>query len=197
MAAETDSLLSHGDLVGEDGGLGEDAGGVDLGVGQDLVHPRLQLGPIVRHGLGGALLYQSHLLLDGVRPGEDVGLHPLPLPGPHLVEVGQGPVQDRVNVGGHGLGILLRLLGQQDLRKAGQQRHRDVPRQLIAPGQLGQGGIVAVGHRLVHLHLDLFPAAVVHGDEHVHLSPGNGPLHPGLHPVLRKEVQPGDADAAV
>ena len=197
MAAETDGLLVHGNFVGEDGRLGEDAGGVQLGVGQHLGHPGLQLGAVLRHRLGGALLHQGHLVLDGLGPAEYVILQPLALSAAHLVKVGQGPVQHRADVFGHLLHVLLRLLCQQHVGEAGQQGHGDVPRQVIVRRQLLQGGIIAVGHRLVHRHLDLLRPGVVQGDEHVHLSPGNGILNAALHGLLREQIEAGQADVAV
>ena len=55
MAAQADGLLVHGHLVGEDGGLGEDAPLVDGGGGQHLPHFLLQPLPIGGHGLDGVL----------------------------------------------------------------------------------------------------------------------------------------------
>ena len=65
-------LLVHRHLVGKDGRLGEDAGRVQLGVGQHLIHFSLQTSPVFLHGLGGSLLHQGDQAFNGVRPGQDV-----------------------------------------------------------------------------------------------------------------------------
>ena len=197
MAAQTHRLLVHRHLVGEDGRLGENAGGVQLGVLQHFLHPGLQLGAVLGHGLGGALLHLAHQLLDAIGPGEYVGLQPRPLPGAHLVEVGKGTVQYSTDVLGPLLHVLLRLFRQQHVGEPGQEGHGDVLGQAVTPGQLFQGGVVAVGQGLVHRHLDLLSFCGVQGDEHVHLSPGNGVLYPAFDGLLREEVQPGHADVAV
>ena len=197
MAAQTHGLLIHRHLIGKNGRLSEDTGGIQLGVGEHLVHPGLQLGAVLGHRLGRALLHLTHQFLDAGSTGEHVSLQPRSLPGTHLVEVVKSPVQNGTDVLSPLLHILLRLFRQQYVGEPGQQGHGDVLGQAVALGQLGKGGVIAVGQGLVHRHLDLFASGGIQGDEYVYLSPGNGVLHPAFDGLLRKEVEPGHADIAV
>ena len=70
--AQAHGLLVHGDLVGVDGGLGQDARFVDRRALQDLLHARGQLLAVLAHRFGRALLDLAGERFDGREPAADV-----------------------------------------------------------------------------------------------------------------------------
>ena len=122
MAAQTDSFLIHGDLVGEDGRFRQNAALVNGGGLQHLLHPGQQLFPIGRHGLGRALLHLTHHRFDGISTACDILAQLAALDGAHGVVGGQRLVQHSADIGSYGLQILLRLGDSQHI---GELRQRN------------------------------------------------------------------------
>ena len=197
VAAQTDGLLIHRDLIREDGRLGEDAVLIDLGILEHLRHLGLQPGAVVCHDSRGTRLHLSGEGCDGGGAGADVLHQLLPLPGAHGVKVLQGQGQHLAQVGGHRFQILLVLLHQKHVGHPGEQGDRDVILQAIAVPQVAQGLIVAVGHRPVDRDIDVSALGGPDGDEHIHLAPGNALLYLCLDGILRKDIDTGQLDRTV
>ena len=164
-------LLVHGDLVGKDGCLRQDAGLVDGGGGQHLPHLALQSLPVGRHRLGRLCLHTGHGALDGIGPAGDILRQLHALHTPHPVIGRQRRIRHLTDVLRQHLQILLRLGDGEDVRAAGQLHRSDLSRQAEGLLQLQQRLIVAAGQRLVHLHHGHVRSGGVDGDEHVHLAP--------------------------
>ena len=126
VTAQADGLLVHSHLVGIDGGLGEDAALIKLGVLKHLRHFGAQAGPVVGHNTGGALLHPGSEGLDGACPAGHILEELFALPRPHGVKVLKGQLQHGADVRAHGLQILLDLLHQEDILEPGEQGNRNV-----------------------------------------------------------------------
>ena len=126
MGAQADGLLVDGDLIGKDGGLGQNAGLVDGGRLQDLLHLGGQARAVLRNGLRRALLDHAGDVLDGIEPAADVGGKALALGRAHPIVRGKRVIEHGAEVGGDALQVLLRLGDGQDVGKAGDGRRGDL-----------------------------------------------------------------------
>ena len=122
MRAQTHGLLVHGDLVGVDGGLGQDARFVDRRALQDLLHARGQLFAVLAYRFGRALLDLAGERFDGREAAADVLGQLLPLCRAHLVIGRERFVEHLADVRANGLQVLLRLRDGQHVRNAGEVR---------------------------------------------------------------------------
>ena len=198
MAPQADGLLVHSHLIRVDGGLHQDPLLVDGGALQHLLHPGGELGAVLRHRLRRPHLHLSGVALNGVQPVGDVLRQLLPLYGPHVIVRGQRLVQDRAEVGADSLQVLIRLRDGEDVREPGQRLRRGpIVRCAADVRQLPQGGGILGRQLPVHRNLDHIRGSGVHGDEHVHLSPGHRLLDVLFHCVLRKGIHPGHLHGAV
>ena len=122
MRAQTHGLFIHGDLVGVDGGLGQDARFVDRRALQDLLHARGQLFAVLAYRFGRALLDLAGECFDGREPAADVLGQLLPLRRAHLVIGRERFVEHLADVRANGLQVLLRLRDGQHVWNAGEVR---------------------------------------------------------------------------
>ena len=122
MRAQAHGLFVHGNLVGVDGGLGQNARLVDRRALQDLLHARGQLLAVLAYRFGRALLDLAGEGLDCRKPAADVLGQLFPLRRAHLVIGRERFVEHLADVRADGLQVLLRLGDGQHVRDAGEVR---------------------------------------------------------------------------
>ena len=191
MGAQTHRFLVHGDLVGVDGSLGQDAGFVDGRALQDLLHARGQLLAVLAHGFGRALLDLASERLDGREPAADVLGELAAFRCAHLVISCERLVKHLADVRAEGFKILLGFRHGQHVRNAGKVRHVAFGVQVLAAVERAEfikRCKVAARKPFVD-HDDLFiRAGRIDADEHIDLAAGNGLLHTALDGVLSENV---------
>ena len=191
MRAQADRFLVHGDLVGIDGSLGQDARFVDGRALQDLLHARGQLFAVLAHRFGRALLDHARERFDGRESAADVLGQLLPLRRAHLVIGRERLVEHLADVRADGSKVFLRLCDAQHVGDAGEVRHVGLLFQIISAVklvELPQRVKIAARKPLVDRNDLLVRAGRIDADEHIDFSAGNCLLHTALDGVLGKNV---------
>ena len=137
------------------------------------------------------------LLFDGGQAAADVLGQLRPLHRPHGVEGIQCLVHHGTEIFTDGLQVLLRLGDGEHVREPGQLLRGDA---LLRTADGGQGleGLGILGRKGgIHADLDGIRRRGIHGDENVHLPPGDYLLYPALHGRLGEGVHPGHLHGAV
>ena len=197
MAAQADRLLVHGDLVREDGGLGQDAALVDGLVLQDLPHLLLQALAVIGDSLGVQLLHLGHQLQDGGGAAAQVVLQGQALRHAHGVVSLQGQLHHTQQIRLQLILVSLGLIHHEHIAHAGQGADADVVLDAVLGHHLPHGGEVALENGLVQCHLHIRLSLGADGDVDIHLAPGDGGLDRGLDGLLGEGEAPGQLDGAV
>ena len=126
VALQPDHFLVSTDLVSKDHDFCSDAAVVDLGVLKELLHLLLQLFSVLGNDLRRPDFDKVHQLHHAVQLVNDVSAEVLPLKGPSLHELGNGPLYSFFQAVPYLLFIQGLLLHSEDLRIPGQRGHTDI-----------------------------------------------------------------------
>ena len=194
MAAQADGLLVHCGLVAEDGGLGQDAGIVDVPVFQDNLELFIQAVGVGLHPARAQRLHPADALFQKAQAALDVGLHLSTLGGAHLHERFQRLRRDGGDVLPQLLLVHIRVAGGENVREAGNEAGGGVVLDAELLGQVPQGLLVASSQLPVHGDDGVGGVHVLHRQAQFHLAAGDllvqllfqaavhiaaGPGHPG------------------
>jgi len=197
MAAQTHRFLVHRDFVGIDGGFLQDAGLVDIGPAQDLLHLLRQARAVFRQCDGAALFDLFHKTENCLGPAAEIGLQRSPLGRAHGVEPFDGLVRHREDVGGDLLLVVLLLLDDEHVGQSGERRDRDVVPHAVFLRDGAQRVKISFQHGLVERNFFILPRSSVRRDEHVDLAAGDDFLDAGLYGILRISIDTRQFDRAV
>ncbi len=120
MAAKTDGLLIHRDLIRKDRRLGKDAARVELCVLKHLSHFGFQPCPIIRHNARGTFLHLACEGFNGFGTVKDVLGKPPAFSFPHHVKIGQSLIHGLQQKRFHCLRLLFLFFYGKNVGKAGQ-----------------------------------------------------------------------------
>ena len=197
MAAQPHGLLVHGHPVGENSGLGQDAGFIDAGGAQHLGHSALQSGTVLRHGFGALLLHGADQAFYGAQLCQHIVPQLLALPETHGVKILQGLLRNGGYAGRDGFGIQVLFLNGQYIGEAADAHGSHVIGQAVFLGNVLNGINVALQQRLIHLDSHIPGSGRIHRDKHVHLAPADMPLHGSLNRILSKKEAAGQTDRSI
>ena len=197
MTSQADRLLIHGDLVRKNGSFRQNPAFVDGGVGQNLFQLVFQAGAVVDHRLAAAGFHLGNQFQNGLAPAAQVVLQGLALGGAHGIIACQCLIHNAHKIAQQLLFIHIRLFHREHVRHPGKQGHADIVAHAIVRGHLAHGTQVPFHHGGVQGDLHILGSFRTHGDEHIHLAPGNRALHCLLDGVLRKGQRPGQLYGAV
>ena len=197
MAAQAHRLFIYRRLIGEDGGLGEDAALVHSGGLEHLLHTAQQLFTIGGNSLRRTLLHLAYHLLDGADTGGNILRQFLTFHGTHGVIGGQRCFRHGNQVGSHALQVLFRLGNGKYIRETGQGRGAHIAFQIEALLQMAQGFIIIARQRVIDGDYHFLCAVTLDGDEHIHLTAGDGLLHATLDSILGEDIGAGHLHGAV
>ena len=150
MAAQPDGLLVHGGLVAKDGGLGQDAGVVDVPVLQNGLELLVKAVGVGLHPACAQGLHLPHALLEEAKAALHIGLHLCALGGTHGDEIVQCLCRHGGDVRPELLLVHVGVAGGQHVREAGQARGRDVVFDAQLFRNTAQGLLIAAGQLHVH-----------------------------------------------
>ena len=166
-------LLVDGNLVSEDGGLGQQARLVDGRRLQQLAHLALELLAVLRDRLRRALLHPADDRLDRVGPAQHVLRQLRALDLAHAAVGDERLVQHETDVGRDGLEILLRARHRQHVGELRKRRRRDLALEREHVLQLRQRGKVTARERFVDRDNRLLRPGALDCDEDVRLTAGD------------------------
>ena len=187
MAAQTHRLLVNGDMVGKNGGLGDDACLVDIGRGEHRLELLAQARLIGGCRLGSGRFYARHQRLDARELFSHVRTELFTLALAHLVIIRQCLLRQLDQAGTDLILIRLRLFHGQDVRKTHERHKRHVVFQIIAHGERVERVNISAQQRLVHTQDGVLRLRGVDRDEHVQLAAADMLLDGGFDRVLGEE----------
>ena len=197
MAAQADGLLIHGDLVGVDGGLLQDAAFVDIRLAEDLLHLLRQPRAVLceRDGASGLDLFDEGQ--NGLRAAAEVCLHGRALFFAHGVELRQRLFDDGQDIVRQLLLVLLLLLHDEDVGHAGQGGDGNIIAHAVIGGDGLECGEIPFEHGLIERDLQAGVGRHVNGNEQIQLAAVHVCLDEGLDRVLGKAVDARELDVQI
>ena len=197
MAAQADRFFVHGDLVGVDGGLLQNAALVDIRRAEYLLHFFGQPGAVLRKRHGAARLDLFHKRQNGLRAAAKVGLHGRALLFAHGVEFGKRLLDDGQDILRQLLLVLLLLLDHKDVRHTGQGSDGNVVSDAVIGGDGLERGQIPFQNGLIECNLDAHILGDINGDEHIQLAAVHVRLDERLDCILRKAIDARELDVQI
>ena len=197
MAAQADGLLVHRGLVRVDRRLGQDAGLVDAGVRQHLLHAREQLFAVLPDALGRTRFHLAHHALDRGAAAADIVRELFALAQTHLVKAVAGLLEHRGHVADHLVRVLLDALRAQHVRHLGQHRDSHIVPQAVGLAQVVQRVQIALCQRMVDRDGNIAALLGLHADEDLHLAARDARRRGLFDRIIQKTILARRLDRAV